>query len=193
MGRRVQRLPRGGRTCRPLRQRQGGAKLKIDASVYQTSVIVRDSCDAIKDYIRQLIANKAAFATVRSSDPGFLHSPPGKRVSRAAHRSVDRQGYVLPDGNLLSEQDNARLKNTNNRFILAAQNAKLNERAFFTSWSVDDEYTFEPFDRSDFYTNIPLSGTNVLKLPDGLSQYMVVLGIAGEFAYVANWTENWNV
>jgi hypothetical protein len=62
-----------------------------------------------------------------------------------------------------------------------------------TRWSVDDSYTFEPFERASFYTNIPLSSSHVLKLPDGLSQYMTVLGIANELVYSADWIETSNV
>jgi hypothetical protein len=170
----------------------GGAKLTIDAGVYQTSVVVKDTSEAIKDYICYLAGKHMSFAMVRSSDPGFLHSSQARLVSSASGRNVQRQGYVLKDGNLLTEQDNSRLKNANNRFILAAQNAKLAEKVVFTLWSVDDTYTFQPFEKSDFYTNIPLSSTQVLKLPDGLSQYMTVLGIADEFAYTASWAEMWN-
>jgi len=170
-----------------------GKNLKIDAQVYQTSVIVKDTSECIKDYVRQLIARKAAFGMMRSSDPGFLHSPLSRRVSRTSGRDLQRQGYLLNDGNLLTEQRNERLKNANNRFILVAQCAKLKDGTMHTRWSVDDRYTFEPFERADFYTNIHLSPSQVLKLPDGLSQYMTVLGVANEFAYSADWTETWNV
>jgi hypothetical protein len=170
-----------------------GAKLKIDAGVYRTSAIVNDTSKAIEDYIRHLIVKGASFATIRSSDAGFLHSPQGRRVSWTSGRDIRRKGYVLKDGNLLTEQDNARLKNANNRFILAAQSVKAGNMSVFTRWSVDDRYTFEPFERANFYTNIPLSSSHVLKLPDGLSHYMTVLGIATEFVYTADWTETWNV
>src|SRR5262249_6910653 len=107
----------------------GGEKLQIDERVYNTSVIVRDTSKAIKDYIRRLINAKANFALVRSSDPGFLHSAQGKKVSKASGRDVNKQGYVLPDGNLLTEQSNSRLKNANNRFILVAKSAKTGAKA----------------------------------------------------------------
>jgi len=170
-----------------------GAKLEIDAAVYQTSVVIRDTSAAIKDYIRQLISKRAIFTRVLSSDSGFLHSAPGRRMSRTSGRNVERQGYVLNDGNLLTEQNNARLKNANNRFILASQNAKSSDSSVSTRWSVDDKYTFEPFEKANFYTNIPLSASHVLKFPDGLANYMTVLGIASEFVYSARWSELWNV
>ncbi len=42
-------------------------------------------------------------------------------------------------------------------------------------------------------THIPLPGGSTLKLPDGLSAYMVDQDIAAEFAYWAEWTEKWQV
>jgi hypothetical protein len=99
----------------------------------------------------------------------------------------------LSDGNLLTEQSNARLKNANNRFILAAQNTTQDAKTVSTRWSVDDRYEFEPFEKSNFVTDIPLSSTQVLKVPDGLSQYMTVLKIASVFDYWAAWKETWNV
>jgi len=170
-----------------------GAKLKIDAAVYQTSVIVKDTSEAIKDYVRQLFLKHANFAIVRSSDSGFLNSPQCRRVSRASGRDVQRQGYILDNGNLLTEQSNSRLKNANNRFVLAAQNTKVGATTVSTRWRVDDKYEFAPFEPADFYTAIPLSSSQVLKLPDGLSHYMIVLKIASVFDYWAEWSETWNV
>lgn len=171
-----------------------GAKLQIDAAVYKTSAVVKDVSEAIKDYVRQQVAKKAAFAVVRATDPGFRVSPQAAGVSRRSGRDVQRQGYLLDDGNLLTEQSNARLKNANNRFILVAQNTMVSgAKAVQTRWSVDDRYTFEPFEKADFYTNIPLSSAQILNLPDGLSYYMTVLGIASEFDYWAAWMETWNV
>jgi hypothetical protein len=169
-----------------------GVALRIDAAVYRTSVIVKDTSEAIKSYVRQLISKNANFAIVRSSDLGFLHSSQCRAVSRRSGRDLNKQGYVLDDGNLLTEQGNSRLKNANNRFVLMAQNTKLGAKAVSSRWRVDDKYAFESFER-DLITNIKLSSSQVLKLPDGLSHYMCVLKVASEFNYWAEWTENWNV
>jgi hypothetical protein len=171
-----------------------GEKIRINATVYQTSIIVKDTSEAIKDYIRQLILQKADFGIVRSSDLGFRQSQQFKRVSKAfSGRSVELQGHVLPDGNLLTEQSNKRLKNANNRFILVAQNSMIEAKAVSTRWRVDDKYEFDSFEQSNYITDLSLSASLVLKLPDGLSQYMVVLGIAKEFEYWAEWQETWDV
>jgi len=170
-----------------------GERFQIDAAVYRNSVIVKDTSEAVKDYVRQLIAQKKYFLIVNSSDRTFLMSRQAHRVARIAGRDVQRQGYLLDDGNLLAEQSNARLKNANNRFILVARNTLRDSKTVSTRWSVDDRYKFEPFEKSDFYTNIPFSDSQVLKILDGLSQYMTKLKIADEFDYWAAWTEAWNV
>ena len=123
-----------------------GAKLNIDPSVYQTSVIVKDASAAIKDYVRTLFARNASFAAVSSKDRAFMLSAHGKRLMRAAGRNMRSQGWLLGDGYLLVEQNNARLQKANNRFVLASQNASLTTNSFVTRWSVDDLYEFEPFD-----------------------------------------------
>lgn len=169
-----------------------GAGFQIDADVYNTSVIVRDTSAAIKDYIRHLIAKRSHIGVIKSSDAGFRHSHYYKLVSRAAGRNINTQGYVLADGNLLTEQNNSRLKNANNRFILAAKNILTGPRLISTRWRVDDRYVFEPFERASFVTNIPL-GSSALHLPDGLSHYMCTLKIADEFDYSAEWLETWSV
>jgi len=168
-----------------------GAPLQIDADVYSTSVIVKDTSAAMKDYIRHLIAKRSHIGVINSSDIGFRHSAQYKHVSRAAGRNVNKQGYVLADGNLLTEQDNSRLKNANNRFILVAKNILMSPRLVSTRWRVDDRYVFESFERASFVTNIPL-GSSALHLPDGLSHYMCILKIADEFDYWAEWSETWS-
>ena len=113
-------------------------------------------------------------------------------MSCTGGRSIDTQGMILGTGYLLTEQNNARLKNANNRFVLAAQSTKQNEHQLLSVWSVSDIYEFEPFEKASFVTNIPL-GSQILKLPDGLSQYMRVLSSAKVFEYVASWNEVWRV
>ncbi len=59
-------------------------------------------------------------------------------------------------------------------------------------WSVYNRYDFEPFAKSDKFTDLPFDNGKVLLLPDGLSEYMDSgLGIAKPFKYEARWTEIW--
>ena len=130
---------------------------------------------------------------VNSSDRDFIHSAPGKSITASAGRNVDRDGYMLKTGYLLTEQNNSRLKNCNNRFVLTAKQLAITTSSVSTQWSITDVYEFEPFSRADFYTTIPLSSSLTLRFPDGLSQYMAVLRIADTFEYVAEWSEAWHV
>lgn len=165
----------------------------MDPSVYRDSVIVRHVSAAIKEFIRRRKQDKQDFAVVRSASPDFLHSKESNGVSRAAGRNVDKEGYILPDGALLAEQSNGRLKNTDNRFHLVAHNSVATEKSIATRWRVDSVYDFEPFEKAAYFTNIPLSDSKILKIPDGLSHYMTVLKIAAAFDYWAEWNETWHV
>jgi len=49
-----------------------GTRMKIDAAMYQTSVIVKDTSEAIKDYVRDQIAKKVNLLIVRTTDPASV-------------------------------------------------------------------------------------------------------------------------
>jgi hypothetical protein len=169
-----------------------GEDLEIDSDVYSTSTIVKDTSEAIKKYIKKHKSKNKQLTTVQTSDHDFIYAAEAKTLLRTAHRNIKKQGYLQHDGYLLAEQDNLELKNANNRFILVALNAFKPKNNIATRWSVDDDYVFESFEKSSKYTEIPLSETLKLKLPDGLSHYMTVLKIAAEFHYWAAWQEIWN-
>ncbi len=61
-----------------------------------------------------------------------------------------------------------------------------------TVWSVDSLYDFEPFEKHDYYTEIPL-GERKLVIYDGLSEYMTRIGTAKAFTYRAEWRETWSL
>ncbi|HKP60879.1 MAG TPA: hypothetical protein VJV78_29320 [Polyangiales bacterium] len=171
----------------------GGAKLTINSTVYQSSVIVKDASAAIKDYIRDLLAKKRPFQTVSTADPKFIKSPFTKALLLGSGRNVGSQGYLIKTGYLLTEQNNERLQKANNRFVLSAVTSGLAPTRLSTRWSVNDYYEFEPFARAPgMFTNIPL-GSYTLKIADGLSHYMVTQGIAKAFDYSSEWTEAWSV
>src|SRR5215467_12285643 len=123
--------------------------------------------------------------------------PQAHRVSQRSGRNAKLQGYLIDygefPGNLLAEQANQRLKNSNNRFPLAAQNTIVKDNTVLTRWSVDDRYEFQSFEKGDIYTEIGLSSSQVLKLPDGLSHYLTVLNMASAFDHWSEWMETWNV
>lgn len=169
-----------------------GKTLRIDAAVYEKSAIVRDTVIGIKALVRDRLAAKREVAQLRSTDAAFVHSVHGRALFKHGGRNVDTQGYLIDGGVLLAEQSNSRLKTADNRFVLAASTSVLPEGRMLTRWRVDSKYDFEPFSKASYYTNIPLSAGRALKLPDGLSHYMTVLGIAAEFNYWAEWNDHWN-
>ncbi len=73
-----------------------------------------------------------------------------------------------------------------------ANTSKQTKDSYHTGWSVSNRYDFEPFSKSDKFTDLPFSHGKTLLLPDGLSEYMDSgLGIAKPFDYSAAWSEQW--
>jgi len=169
-----------------------GEKIKIDETMYLQSAIVRDASAAIKDYIRERIAQKKNFSPVRTTDVAFFQSKFAKGLKKASGRSVYKSGLMMENGGLLADQSDNRLQKANNRFVLVA-NSTASEKTVQTVWSVTDRYEFQPFSKGDAFTNLPLSSGQVLKLPDGLSFYLTILNLAKEFDYWSEWNEVWNV
>jgi len=166
----------------------GGKSIRLNPDVYRTSVIVKDSMTAMKAFIRQLMAQRIQVGTLLSNNPQFLRSPQIKSISQRSGRSGMTQGFIEACGALKAEDVNQRLKKTDHQFYLQA-NWHVAGKTLSIRWSVDSCYDFEPFERKSYYTDLPLGNGQVVKLPDGLSQYMTVLGIANAFNYGAEWHE----
>jgi len=146
---------------------------------------------AMKAYIKDLDTNRLPFHILKTNNPSFrrsAHFRPLMKINNS--RNDHTQGYVLSNGAVHAEQNNRRLKNADNRFIIQAMTRKT-QHGFTTVWSVDNDYDFEPFGAPiEKVTEIPLNPP--LKLPDGLSEYMHSgLNIAKPFKYKAQWTEFW--
>jgi hypothetical protein len=169
-----------------------GKPLEINSEPYRTAVIVVDTCAALKEFIGMQLKARKDVSALRSTDPGFAYSSHGRQLGQGPLRSVQRQGYLQPDGVLVTEQANLRLKNVDNRFALFGHTTVIDVGQLHTRWRVESIYHFEAFDKANYVTDIPLSDSKVLRLPDGLSAYMTVLGIAVEFRYFAEWIEKWN-
>ncbi|MBT0962809.1 hypothetical protein [Denitromonas iodatirespirans] len=165
-----------------------GQSIKIGSTVYQTSVIVKDTMIALKAYIKEQVTKKRSFTPLKSSDAGFLQTAQARSLQHG--RNFQSKGRLLPNGCLLAEQSNQRLKNTDNRFFLSVSTVRNANGLFFSTWKVESLYDFEPFS-AGHVTNIPLADGFVLKLPDGLSQHLTTIGVAQDFAYAATWTEWW--
>ncbi|MBN9671363.1 hypothetical protein [Roseibium aggregatum] len=95
----------------------GGARLFINADCYIGSVIVRDTMAAMVDYLKSKGIPATGHIELVSSNPQFLGSSAASGLKRKG-RKLNSQGYILPEGALLTEQDNLRLKNADHRFFL---------------------------------------------------------------------------
>jgi hypothetical protein len=166
-----------------------GKPLSIDPKIYKLSIIVSDAMEALKNYIRDKAAKNRAIAFTKTGDIDFRNSDHARSLKRE-RRSTIRQGYILFDGALVSEQSNLRLKNADNRFHLQANTSKGRNNSFMTRWSVTSIYDFESFSKN-YITDIPLAKGFILKLPDGLSHYLTKIGVARDFKYTASWQERW--
>jgi hypothetical protein len=171
-----------------------GKALKINEEVYKSSIIVRDASAAMKEFIQLAWqATRKIPPMLYSGDPAFRNSQQLRTLTSASGRSQRTQGILRPEGTLQAEQDNARLQKADNRFYLKVYSAVLRERTVVARWRVDSIYDFEPFEKADHFTRIPLAKDVALVLPDGLSQYMTNLGVAKVFDYYAEWHETWSL
>lgn len=170
-----------------------GKSIQLNEDVYRNSVIVIDTVNALKRYIKTLSANKKSFLLIKSSDPHFLASPNAAALN-INKRNIYNQGYLLKDGALLVEQKNQRLKNADHRFMIQAHTTTSKTKGktvYVSKWTISSVYDFEPFSSKDYVTNIPLAENLVLKIPDGLSHYLSIIGVANDFIYNSGWIDTW--
>lgn len=169
-----------------------GKPLSINPDIYKTSVIVKDTMALMKKYIAGLIRDQKHFQHVSSGDSGFYSKPYCKKMTKGM-RNYMTQGQ-MKNGLLIAEQNNERMQKSDNRFYLECFNSKMGDKKMFTRWFIENTYDFQPFEKVDFITDIPLKRPEfVLKIPDGLSFYMTKLGIAKEFQYRSEWSEIWDL
>lgn len=165
----------------------GGKTLNINSGLYETSVIVKDTMLAMKEYIKDRASKNTSFTLAKSSDIAFYKSKHASHLMRGK-RSQSSHGHIFNNGVLQAEQSNQRLMKSDNRFYLNVTTTKGHSH-YMSRWSVESIYDFENFQKN-YITNIPLSG-KTLKLPDGLSQYLVTIGVANDFKYIATWSNLW--
>jgi hypothetical protein len=174
-----------------------GKLLSINPEVYETSVIVKDTMVLMKRYIFELTKNKKAHQHITSGDVGFYSKPYCKNMTKGM-RNHKTQGY-MENGLLFAEQNNERLQKSDNRFYLECINSKMGDKKVFTRWFIENIYDFKSFEyqaseKKNYITEIKLRPPiYILKLPDGLSQYMTKLMIAKEFEYRSEWSEIWEL
>ena len=146
--------------------RRSGERLEINSEIYQTSAVVK------------------------------LEMPRQKQRIGAALRS-GRSEVRDVSGKLVTEQGNLRLKYADNRFLLHSVTAKTTNGFCSTTWRVDNSYTFEGFKGNAHnwkavskWSEFPVRGHKI-KVYDGLTKFLVNLGMAKEFPYYAAWVEQW--
>lgn len=162
--------------------------LKIDPEVYKTSKIVIATMVAMKKFILEKKNNKKTFFEFRCDNVEFRSKSYTKPLMTMNYRT---EGKMKSTGVLEAAQDNQRLHKTDGHFYLQALSVLLPSRKIKTTWRVDSLYDFEPFEKHDYYTHIPL-GQHKLILSDGLSEYMTRIGVAKTFWYRAEWIELWS-
>lgn len=170
-----------------------GTTVSMDSIPYEKSVVVQDSMEAMKSYIKELAGHNEYFFALRTNDLKFRHSKYFKPLMLIKNsRDRHTQGYVHSSGLIYAATNNQRLQKADNRFYLTANTSKQTRESFHTRWSVENRYDFEPFIKDDKFTDLDFGNGKVLSLPDGLSEYMDSgLSIAKPFNYNATWSEVW--
>jgi LysM repeat protein len=159
----------------------------IDSEVYRTSKIVIATMEVMKQFILEQKKYNRQFSPLQCDNPHLRSRPYAKQLLRMNYRT---EGKMKSSGVLEAAQNNQRLHKTDGHFYLQAISKSLPNKSIETIWRVESLYDFEPFEKHDYYTIIPLGAHN-LKLPDGLSEYMTKIGVAKAFWYKAEWSEVW--
>jgi len=161
--------------------------LRIDPEVYQTSKIIIAAMAAMKKFITEKKMDRKTFFEFTCNNIEFISKPYAKVLMRMNYKT---EGKMKRGGVLEAAQDNQRLHKTDGHFYLQARSVLLPNKSIKTTWRVDSLYDFEPFEKKDYYTHIPL-GQQKLIFSDGLSEYMTRIGVARTFWYRAEWSEIW--
>ena len=171
-----------------------GTSIHINHNIYSSSEIVRYAVDQFK---KSIIADIQTTGTIRNggklASHGLLKNTPRSFADQCT------KGAIVDNGYLMTEQNNKRLKNADNRFPLFAICTLLqkNPLRVKTNWKIESKWDYESYENQrkknlNLITELPLPGGSKLLLPDGLSQYLEVLNIARNFEYSAEWIEEWS-
>ena len=165
-----------------------GVYVRLSPEMYKKSVIVSDTIIAMKAYIKEKVA-KNSIKSLRSNDAGFLNSSYASKLKRGL-RSAKTQGYIDPrKGNvLLVEQSYSRLKYADHKFHLSVNISGNNNVGYTLIWRILNTYDYQPFSVNNI-SELPIGKNLNLKLHDGLSHYLTIIGVAKEFKYSASWTD----
>ena len=138
-----------------------GEEIRLDAFIYENSLIVKDAMRAMKGYIAEARRAGKNLKNIQSTDLSFYkskHAAPLQKQNRNQHTS----GSILADGGLIAEQVNVRLFYADNRFHLRSDTEVI-KAGFFTKWSVRSLYDFSPYPTTE-YTHIPIRANMKLRI-----------------------------
>jgi hypothetical protein len=167
----------------------GGKLLRINAEVYKNSKIVQATMAAMKAYVSELKVNKTTVTRLRSNNPAFVASKHALPLKKMNFRT---EGKMKSGGVLEAAQNDHRLHKADGHFYLDAMMSFSDNGNVKTVWWIDSLYDFEPFEKQNYYTLIPLGGYK-LTIYDGLSEYLTRVGVADVFDYRAEWNELWKL
>ena len=95
-----------------------GKALKMDSKPYEKSVVVQDTIQAMKSYIRDLANRNKNYFIIKTIDIKFRSSKYFKPLMLInGSRNRHSQGYVFSDGIIFAENNNQRLKKADHRFF----------------------------------------------------------------------------
>jgi hypothetical protein len=168
-----------------------GQPVVLNPHVYKTSVIVNYAIAEMKKLIVEDIKK-----TGKIRGNGVFSSQGNLKDTPRSYAEQCEKGAIVKNGTLMAEQNNKRLKNTDNNFPLKLTCSIISTKPIRVNicWNISSIWDYESFERQknqnlNLVTELPLGANAKLKLPDGLSQYLVTLGLAKKFDYSAEWTE----
>lgn len=167
--------------------------LELNPYIYESSTIVQYAMSEMK---KVMVGDVRKNGQIRNE--GGIRSIGTVKNTHRTGTQLEELGNIIDNGILLTEQKNKRLKNADNRFALDAQAVLLADDPIRIRirWSVTSKWDYESFAeqnarRTEHITELPLANGSRLRLHDGLSAYLVDLGLAKEFMYHAQWEETW--
>jgi len=166
-----------------------GQTLRIMSKVYEESRIVQATMSAMKKYIKERETKNLSIASISSSHANFLTK---RYVVPLRNMNFRIEGKLKPNGVLEAAQggEHLRLKKADSHFFLDSSTVRMPNGDMQTTWRVKSVYDFEPFEKHNYYSKIPL-GKSELILYDGLSEYMTQIGVAKAFTHYSIWKEIW--
>jgi len=156
---------------------------RLEPDVYRTSVIVQYAQTELK----KIITNDFKNGLLKE---GSVYDT--KKLKPTVRDSASEGNVQSPDRNLIAEQNNQRLKNTDHRFYLKVKILKIEDGAIKLLWFVNSKWDFESYESGkDYVTELPVDKKKnlILQIPDGLSNYLTKVNKAKEFYYGTDWEE----